>query len=144
MPVTKIEIKSRTSYAGGQVFGDAGAYEQLDGVFHFAVDPENSANETIADLELAPRDPDGLVKFSSDFRILQPVDPKLGNRRILMDIPNRGKQLAIRNINSGPDQSPDAPIDPGNGFLMRQGYAIVWCAWRPTPVGTFATRISVA
>ena len=130
MPVTKMEIKSRTSYANGQVFGYAGAYEQLDGVFHFAVDPKNAANETIADLELAPTDSDGLVRFLSDFRILQPVDPKLGNRRILMDVPNRGKQLAIRNINSGPDQSPDAPIDPGNGFLMREGYSIVWCAWQ--------------
>ena len=130
MPVTKMEIKSQGSYAGGRVFGAAGAYEQLEGVFQFAVDPENRANETIADLELAPRDPDGLVRFSSDFRILRPVDPNLGNRRILMDIPNRGKQLAIKNINSGPEQSPDAHIDPGNGFLMREGYTIVWCAWQ--------------
>lgn len=130
MPVTKIEIKSTSPFAGGQVFGDAGAYEQLDGVLHFAVDPKNAANETIADIELAPRNGDGLVEFSSDFRILRPVDSKLGNRRILMDVPNRGKQLAIRNINSGPDQSPAAPLDPGNGFLMRQGYTVVWCAWQ--------------
>ena len=46
MSVTKIEIKSRTPFAGGQVFGDAGAYEQLDGVIHFTADPNNNANET--------------------------------------------------------------------------------------------------
>ena len=40
MPVTKIEIKSRTAFVGGQAFGNAGAYEQLDGVVHFAVDPD--------------------------------------------------------------------------------------------------------
>ena len=130
MPVKSIKIKSTNPYAGGQVFGDAGAYEQLDGVVHFVADPKHSANETIADIELAPRNADGLVEFYSDFRILRPVDAKLGNRRILMDVPNRGKQLAIRNINSAPDQSPDAPIDPGNGFLMRQGYTVVWCAWQ--------------
>ena len=70
MPVIKIEIKSRTTFAGGQAFGDAGAYEQMDGVVHFAVDPERAANETIADIQLAPRDRQGLVEFSSDFRLL--------------------------------------------------------------------------
>ena len=68
--------------------------------------------------------------FSSDFRILRPVDAQRGNRRILMDIPNRGKPLALRNINSAPEVAPEAPMDPGNGFLMRQGYTVVWCAWQ--------------
>lgn len=130
MPVTKIEIKTQQTFADGKAFGEVGAYEQLDGIVHFAVDPGNSANETIADLELAPRDAKGLVTFSSDFRILRPVNPERGNRRILMDIPNRGKPLALRNINSAPEVAPDAPMDPGNGFLMRQGYTVVWCAWQ--------------
>jgi hypothetical protein len=26
--------------------------------------------------------------------------------------------------------NPLAPLDPGNGFLMRQGYTIVWCGWQ--------------
>ena len=130
MPVTKLEIKSRIPFANGKVFNDAGAYEQLDGVAHFTVDPNHNANGTIADLELAPRNADGLVEFSSDFRILRPADPQLGNRRILLDVPNRGKPLALRNINSAPEVTPDAPMDPGNGFLMRQGYTVVWCAWQ--------------
>ena len=130
MPVTKMEIKSRIPFANGQVFGDVGAYEQLDGVVHFAADPNHGANETIADLGLAPRNADGLVEFSSDFRILLPADPQLGNRRILFDVPNRGKPLALRNINSAPEVTPDAPMDPGNGFLMRKGYTVVWCAWQ--------------
>ena len=130
MPVTKMEINSRRPFSDGKSFGEVGAYEQLDGTVQFAVDPDNPANETIADLELAPRDAKGLVTFSSDFRMLRPVDPKRGNRRILLDIPNRGKPLALRNINSAPDVAPDAPMDPGNGFLMRQGYTVVWCAWQ--------------
>ena len=67
MPVTKIEIKSRVPFAQGQEFGDVGSYEQLDGTVHFAVDPEHPANETVADLKLAPRDEQGQVTFSSTF-----------------------------------------------------------------------------
>ena len=130
MPVTKMEIKTRRPFADGESFGDVGVYEQLDGTIDLAVDPDNAANETIADLELAPRNADGLVTFSADFRMLRPVEPQRGNRRILMDIPNRGKPLALRNINSAPEVAPDAPMDAGNGFLMEQGYAVVWCAWQ--------------
>ena len=25
---------------------------------------------------------------------------------------------------------PSAPLDPGNGFLMRHGYTVVWCGWQ--------------
>ena len=130
MPVTKLEIKSRQPFAGGESFGEVGPYEQLEGVVHFAVEPANPANETITDLDLAPRDEEGLVNFSSDFRMLQPVDPGRGNRRILLDILNRGKALALRNINSAPEVAPGAALDPGNGFLMRQGYRIAACGWQ--------------
>ena len=116
MPVTKLGIKSRQPFAGGESFGDVGPYEQLDGVVHFSVDPDNAANETITDLELAPRDERGLVSFSSDFQMLQPLDPGRGNRRILLDILNRGRALALRNINSAPEVAPGAPLDPGRLF----------------------------
>jgi hypothetical protein len=129
MPVTKIEIISRNTFVGGQAFGDVGAYEQLDGVVHFAVDPESAANETIADIKLAPRDGQGLVEFSSDFRILAPVDQGRGNRRLFLDILNRGKNSAFKNFNSSPDNAPEGPHDPGNGFLMRRGYTVAWCGW---------------
>ena len=144
MPVTKMEIKSQRPFAGGKSFRDAGAYEQLDGTLQFAIDPDNAANQSIADLGLAPRDGSGLVTFSSDFRMLRPVEPQRGNRRILLDIPNRGKPLALRNINSAPDVAPDAPMDPGNGFLMRQGYTVAWCAWQhdvPDVPGMLRVRI---
>ena len=130
MPVTKIEVKSRVPFAQGREFGDVGSYEQLDGTVHFAVDPEHPANETVADLKLVPRDQQGQVTFSSDFRILRPTNPGQGNRRLLLDVLNRGKALALRNINSAPEVAPDAPPDPGNGFLMREGYTVVWCGWQ--------------
>ena len=79
MPVTKMEIASRQAFDGGRSFGDVGPYEQLDGTVHFAVDPANNANETVTDIGLAPRNADGLVEFSSDFRLLRPVDTACGN-----------------------------------------------------------------
>lgn len=127
MPVTRLEITSQHPFAGGQPFGSAGTYTQIDGTAHFAVDPLHPANETIADIKLAPRNGQGQVEFSADFRILRPDTP---NGRLLLDVLNRGKALALRNINSAPDVAPDAPLDPGNGFLMRQGYTIVWCGWQ--------------
>ena len=130
MPVTRLEITSQKPFAGGQSFGDVGTYTQIDGTAHFAVDPLHPANETIADIKLAPRNAGGLVEFSSDFRILRPVDPGKGNGRLLLDVLNRGKALALRNINSAPDVAPDASMDAGNGFLMRQGYTLVWCGWQ--------------
>ena len=75
MPVRNIEIKRHEPYVGGEIFGDSGAYEQINGTITFAVDPEHPANEGIIDLELAPRDEFGRVQFTSDFCLLQPADP---------------------------------------------------------------------
>ena len=71
MAVTRIEIKDREPYAGGKTFGETGAYEQLDGTVHFAVDPANPANSLITDLELAPRID----------RLSQEVSPVLGEHK---------------------------------------------------------------
>ena len=47
MAVTSIEIKEHGPYASGMEFGDVGAYEQLDGTVHFAIDPSDPANSLI-------------------------------------------------------------------------------------------------
>ena len=142
MPVTKMEITSREPYAGGQTFGDAGAYEQIEGKVHFSVDPVHPANETVADIELAPRNADGRVTFSSDFRLLAPADPEKGSRRLLLDVPNRGRPLALKNLNSSPDALPGEQQGPGTGFLMRYGYTLVFCGWQhDVPEGPGMLRI---
>src|SRR3954447_2418746 len=68
MAVTSLEIKTRQPLAGGRHFGSVGDYIQLDGMAHFAVDPIHPLNRCITDIELAPRDVDGLVHFSADIR----------------------------------------------------------------------------
>jgi hypothetical protein len=129
MAVTKLTILSRQPFAQGDAFGDVGPYEQIDGRVYFVVDPGHPANTLITDLNLAPRDTSGQVHFSADFRLLRPVDVQRGNRRMLFDVLNRGRALALRNLNSAPNAAPDELL-PGNGFLMRQGYTIAWCGWQ--------------
>ena len=144
MALTKLEIRTRQAFAGGESFGNVGRYERIDGVAHFAVDPGHADNGVIADIGLAPRNGDGLVEFSADFRIVKPVDNDHGNGRLLLDVVNRGKELALKNINSAPDGPPDADPHPGNGFMMRHGYSLVWCGWQhdvPDAPGLFRCNV---
>src|SRR5919198_3294741 len=130
MAVTKLLITSRRPFAQEKAFGQVGLYEQLDGTVYFAVDPSHAANRLITDLKLAPRDARGLVHFSADWRVLRPVEPQRGNHRLLFDILNRGRGPALRNLNSAPDVLPHEPLDPGNGFLIRQGNTVAWRGWQ--------------
>ena len=132
MSVISLDIQSRQSLAEGAEFGDTGGYEQLDGEAHFAVDPRHEANEAITDLDLAPTDNAGLVTFSARFRILKPIDPDRGNQRLLYEVVNRGNPTALRQFNDAvePAGSHAGPMNPGNGFLMRQGYTVAWCGWQ--------------
>ncbi len=137
MAVTELEITRRSSFAAGESFGDVGAYELLEGAAHYAVDPLHGSNQGITDLDLAPRNSDGLVEFSADFAMLRPVNQDRGNRRILFDVVNRGRKTALT-LNSVPTATdPTAPLEPGNGYLMRRGYTVVWGGWQadvpPTP-----------
>ncbi len=148
MALTALEISARGTVAGGMTFGEVGHYEQLDGTARFAVDPEHRANAAITDLQLAPRDSDGFVLFSADMSILKPVESRRGNHRILLDVLNRGRRRALKYFNAAQDvPDPNAPIDPGNGFLMSQGYTLVWCGWQhdvPTVKGLLGLKVPEA
>lgn len=131
MPVTKLEISNRQPYADGQYFGDSGAYERIDGMLHYAVDPDHPTNAGIVDLQLAPRASDGLVHFSGDLCLLKPVDSDGGSRRLLAELPNRGRKLAPRQFNRAMTEvPPKARILPGDGFLFRHGWSIAWVGWQ--------------
>ena len=127
MAVTSIDIKERGPYAGGMSYGDVGAFEQLDGAVHFAVDPSDPANSLITDLELAPKNAAGLVEFSTDFRIVRPVDLDKGSHKLFFDVVNRGNPASLYMINGAPSND---RTSPGDGFLMRRGYTQVWCGWQ--------------
>ncbi len=101
----------------------AGDYEEIIGTAHFEIDPANLHNVVIADVELAPRNGDGLVEFSADVVIWKPVDMLKSNDVTLIDIPNRGAPVA----NSFNRPAANQPF--GDGFMMDAGYTIVWIGW---------------
>ena len=129
MAVTRLEVTRREPVLDGAPFGAGGAYEKIEGVLHFAVDPDARAHEPIADLGLAPRNGRGFVESSADFYLLRPL---AGSRRLLLDVPNRGRKIALGMFNSAPrSNDPTTPEDFGNGFLMRHGYTVAWIGWQP-------------
>jgi hypothetical protein len=117
--------------ADGQAFGKTGPYDKLIGTIEFAVDPAHPRNAVIADVARAARGADGRVRFTSSVYVLRPVDPARGNGVLLFDIANRGRKLALSLFNRAPaSNDPIAPGDFGDGFLMREGYTVVWVGWQ--------------
>jgi Alpha/beta hydrolase domain len=145
--ITRIEITQIESPAfGGATFGATGMYEKLVGRAFGEVDPHDIRNRDITDLELAPRNARGMVEYDTGIIILRPIDPAAGNRRLFYELTNRGVILSLRAFNESPNASTTnpAPADAGNGFLMRQGYTILFTGWDATAVGTFASTYPVA
>ena len=125
MPLVRLEITHQERFASGLEFGDVGSYELLHGIAHYEVDPLQTANAAIVDLELAPTNKRGQVAFESDFVMLYPTNPSRGNGAILYDVVNRGTKTVLT-FNSVPrSQDPMMPVEPGNGFLLRKGYTVV-------------------
>ena len=131
MALTRLEVVRREPYEGGREFGPAGAYERVDAIAHYAVDPAHPANRGIVDLDRAEGAGDGVVGFSGDATFLVPVDPARANRTLLFEIPNRGNRIAMRSFNMAPfDLVPTDEIAPGDGFLLERGWCIAWCGWQ--------------
>ena len=132
--VVRIEVRSRADVAGGKAFGATGPYEKLAGRIYFEVDPSLSPNKIITDIDKAPRNARGRVEFSSDFFLLKPKQIERGNGTVLYEVSNRGGKgmLAFYNqATGGLDPSTDAQM--GDGFLMTQGFTLLWVGWQFDP-----------
>lgn len=129
--VPRIEITEREDVLGGRAWGLAGPYEKLVGRVYFAVDPQHPRNAAITDVALAPRNAKGLVEFAADLYILKPKDPARGNRAVLFEAVNRGgKNLLIRFNRAGGAANPVTDGHFGDGFLLEQGFTLVWVGWQ--------------
>jgi len=129
--ITRLVIQRREPFAKGHEFPVTGAYEKLVGKIYGEVDPKNRLNRVIVNLNKAPRNKHRRVEYSSDFCILKPLDMARGNGKIFFDAPNRGSKRILGFLNDAPaSNDPSTLEDAGNGFLMRQGYTIVWCGWQ--------------
>ncbi len=129
--VERLEVVERLAVADGQPFGLAGPFEKLAGRVHFALDPAAPSNGRITDLDKAPRDADGKVRFAADFYLIRPVAAR-GNGAVLIEVPNRGGKAITRYFQRGAARRLD-PVDTeahGDGFLLRQGFSLAWIGWQ--------------
>jgi len=110
--VTRVEVTER-------VDGPVPGSERVSGKMYFAVDPNLAANRRIADIELAPRNAAGMVEFSADLRIFRPKDAAKSNGTAFLEISNRGATPAWNTLNVG-----------GDGFMIEQGFTMVWVGWQ--------------
>ena len=136
--VIKFDIVSVAPAYAGTAFDKVGPYERVVAKATVAVDPADPRNAAIADIARAPRNAAGKVEAVVDVEILRPADPKLGAHTLFYEVLNRGHKLAPGAINdaTGASTALDKASDAGNGYLMRQGYTLVWSGWQ----GDFTPR----
>ena len=140
--VRRMELSERVSPCfDGAGFANVGPYERLHGVAYCSIDPEHRLNSGIVNLKLAPRNAQGGVDYSFDFCILKPLEVTRGNGWLFYEILNRGSKRSLARINHAPNKNlPSTASDAGNGFLMRQGFSMVWSGWQ-TDVGAGIGRM---
>lgn len=129
--LVRIEVEERSDVLDGKAFGRSGAYERIIGKAYFAVDPSLRANQQVVDLDKAPRNAAGLVEFSADLYVLKPRNPATGNGALLYEVSNRGGKSILATFNRAAG-SPDPRLAShfGDGFLLEQGYTLVWLGWQ--------------
>lgn len=149
--ITHVQIDSVESPTfEGHSFGSAGRYERLLGRFSGELDPTDPLNAFIVNIDRAPRNAQGMVEYSADFRILKPINMKAGNGTMLYDIVNRGTQRAFNlheDFKGAFGSYPPKMENLGDGFLLEQGYTLVWSGWQadaPPGDGRITARIPIA
>jgi hypothetical protein len=135
--ITEIVIQKSVPFAGGHAFGATGSYERLTGIAKGELDPADARDKGIVNLDKAPRNAAGKVEYEIDVDILRPADPQKGNRRILLDVTNRGRKFVLHWVLDAPTAPVGELNDPkelrhaGNALFLEQGYTIVWNGWDP-------------
>ena len=146
--VTQINItETEAPTFGGATFGSVGQYERIEGTITGEVDPKDPLNAVIVDIDRAPKNTNGTVGYTATFQILRPIDLNKGNHRVIFELPNRGRTNVLGIFNdSQTANTTTSSGDPGNAFLMNQGYAIVEGAWDTSAqgAGLFTVQFPIA
>ena len=126
----ELKLGAPEPFVEGRSFGETGPYVRLKGTARGELDPKAPEHADIVGLDRAPRNARGMVEYATDFLILKPVDMHKGNGKIFYTINNRGN-TGVRSLTDSTTggNNPSAAADAGNGFTMRQGYAIVDAGW---------------
>ncbi len=124
--ILSLENCTATLPYGSQTFGSVGQYEQLACTATGGVDIHDPLNAVIQDIDLAPRDAQGLVEYSMDVTILKPVNLENSNQTLIYDVANRGNRGLPGFFTTGVTAANPA----GDGFMQNQGYIIVASGWQ--------------
>ncbi len=104
------------------------------GRIYFEVDPFNDANKIITDIDKAPRNARGRVEFSADFYLIKPKEIGRGNGTVLyrgLESRRQGHARLLQPRRRSLDPATDAHM--GDGFLMKQGFTLLWVGWQFDP-----------
>ncbi len=99
--VTKIVIDTKVSPAfGGQEYpaGSGRVYETIAGHLYGELDPNDSHNTIINDLQLAPRNANGKVEYMATFYLVKPIDMSQSSKLMWQDVPNRGGRITLEEL----------------------------------------------
>ncbi|MGY8524762.1 alpha/beta hydrolase domain-containing protein [Paracidovorax citrulli] len=123
--IQRLEILSTGPAFDGRQFGNAGAYEVIRAKAHGTIDPANALHAGMVFLDKVPRNGEGLVEYAAEVTIYRPADAAKNSGNVFYEMVNRGTNRSFATLNRGSE------TQVGNGFLMNQGYTIVYGAWQP-------------
>ncbi|MEM6536797.1 MAG: alpha/beta hydrolase domain-containing protein [Pseudomonadota bacterium] len=152
--LTHLDISERSVILDEHGFGSRGPYEKILGYAHFEFDPTSDANKNITDIDKAPLNDRGMIEARSNIYVLQAVDPEQRANVAIFEIVNRGNKTLFNKLNRWvpgrehieqtmrggkrggiPLEVGCMPHDPksldefGDGWLMRNGFTIIWVGW---------------
>ena len=130
--LTRFVVQRRETFANGYEFPITGAYEKLVGKIYGEVDPKNRLNKVIVNLDKAPRNRRGQSRILERLLYFETGGHGPRQREDFLRR-SQSRQQAHRLLSSTTRPASNDPStleDAGNGFLMRQGYTIVWCGWQ--------------
>lgn len=124
--VTSITVGAPTPLFGGQAFGSAGAYEQLRGTITGELDPLDPHNAVITDINLAQRNANGRVQYTTTFTLHRPVSMANASGVMVYEVVNRGNRIVPGFFTVGATAANPA----GDGYLYKQGNIYLWSGWQ--------------
>src|SRR5881396_4301557 len=131
--IVRIQVTATESPTfGGYSWPGVGQYEKVVGKAFGEVDPFDTKNAVIVDIQLAPRNAGGKVEYSFDFYILKPIDLSRGAHKVMYEPPNRGGKTWGNFGRMPGGNDPGSVTDPtvlANAFLTPRGYTMVWSGW---------------
>lgn len=117
-PALRMTVSATEDFAGS--WGSVGAYEKLTGTIEGEVDPADPKNAVIQDLQLAPKNANGMVSYSAEFVMLKPKDMSKASGVLRYDAPNRGNILTMLN----------PATTPSDAVYLERGYVLLYSAWQ--------------